>query len=371
MDAITVFDLAKQYDDKFVLRNLNLQIPDGIAMGVVGKKGAGKTTLVRLLAGLGRPTAGECELMGYSPVFEAEKLHSVTGVVLDSARLYENMTVMQNLSFFASLHDVESNDVLDNASLLLKKLGIWESRDIKISDLPTNVIRRAGIARALIHRPRVLLVDEPVGGFHNETIEATHELFTYLVREEGATVVVFGEDMDYAEGICDSFAILKEGELLARGDMETLRKSAGARLKVSMRLKEGESALRGFRSNNGLWEKAISSEGEIPALVSQTINAGKSMFEVNLIRPTLEEIYQSFINGGNRKAGDFDEQGNAEQEELAQFNTAGEQEHDLTIEEVECEVDKLDDKFISEIIDQINHEYFDEHQEQSREQEEI
>lgn len=335
MDAVTVFDLTKQYGDTFALKNINLHIPEGTAMGVVGRKDAGKTTLVRLLSGLCRPTSGECEIMGLSPVFEAEKLHAVTGVVLDSAKLYKNMTVLENMSFFASLHNIESNDALDTASLLLRKLGIWNSRDTKISELPTNVVRRASIARALIHRPRVLLVDEPDGGFHNETMEAARELFEYLVREEGDTLVFCGEDMDYAETFCDNFAILKDGELFARGDFETLRKAAGVRFKVSMRV------------NSSLRIKEINSMEEIPALVAQAVHSGSDVYEVKLIRPTMEEIYESYISGGIRKAGDFDEQGDTEPQEFEEgnftFADESENEPEQQSEELEVSADDIDE----------------------------
>ena len=115
MDAIAAYDLTKEYGELTVLEGLNLQVPQGTAFACVGEKGCGKTTLVRLLSGLARPTAGECTVMGLSPIYEPQKLHSVAGTVLDSARLYTGMTLYENLRFFAGLHGLDENDALYTA----------------------------------------------------------------------------------------------------------------------------------------------------------------------------------------------------------------------------------------------------------------
>ena len=102
MDAIAAYDLTKIYGGKAALQGVNLQVTEGGAMACVGLEGAGKTTLVRLMAGLGRPTSGECSVLGLSPGFESARLHGMTGTVLQSARLYACMSLWENLRFFRS-----------------------------------------------------------------------------------------------------------------------------------------------------------------------------------------------------------------------------------------------------------------------------
>lgn len=315
MDAIAVYDLSKQYGNKMALCGLNLQVPQGSSMACVGRENSGKTTLIRLLSGLCRPTVGECTVLGLSPAFEAGKLHAVAGTVLDTACLYDNMTLMENLNFFAGINDVDENDALDRASFLLHRLDIWESRDEKVDDLPTGVVRRASLARALMHSPRILMIDEPAGGMDQETAESMKDLIAYLMREEGVTLLLCTRNMDYAQQICQGFSILKKGALLAKGDLESLRKGAGVRFRAALRLADGEEPPRGFRRLDGLWQKEISSEQELPKLISQAVNAGKSLYGAELVRPSLEEIYEAYQNGGIRKAGDFDEQEDEEWEE--------------------------------------------------------
>ena len=124
MDAVVAYDLTKEYEGQAALSGLNLQVPQGEAFACVGERGCGKTTLVRLLSGLCRPTSGECTVLGLSPSHEPQRLHSVAGTVLDSAHLYTGMTLYENLHFFAGLHGLDDNDALERSSFLLHKLDI-------------------------------------------------------------------------------------------------------------------------------------------------------------------------------------------------------------------------------------------------------
>lgn len=301
MDAITVYGLTKQYGGRAVLHGLNLQVQQGRAVACAGWEGSGKTTLIRLLAGLCRPTAGDCAVLGLSPAFEVAKLHSLMGVVLEGAPLYSTMTLSDNLRFFAGLHNLDSNDVLERSSFLLHKLDIWEYRDQKAGTLPTGVARRASLARALLHSPQVLLMDEAAKGLDAETAETVKGLLSYVVREEGVALLLGTRNMGYAESFCDSFALMQAGTLLARGGLEGLRQGAGVRFRAALKLGEGEEAPSGFRLEEGFWQKEVASENEMPALVAQLVGQGKNVYEAKVIRPTLEEIYRAYLAGGRRR----------------------------------------------------------------------
>lgn len=301
MDAITAYGLTKQYAGRTVLNGLNLQVRQGSAMACAGWEGSGKTTLIRLLAGLCRPTAGDCAVLGLSPAFETAKLHSMMGVVLEKAPLYGAMTLSDNLRFFAGIHNMDANDALERSSFLLHKLDIWEYRDRKAGTLPTGAARRASLARALMHSPKVLLMDEAAKGLDAETAETVKGLLSYVVREEGAALLLGTRNMGYAQSFCDSFALMRDGVLIARGDLEGLRQGAGVRFRAALKLGEGETAPAGFRLAEGFWQKEIDSEKEMPAIVAQLVGQGKSLYEAKVIRPTLEEIYQAYLAGGRRR----------------------------------------------------------------------
>ena len=213
MDAIVTYDLTKEYGGRPVLESLNLQVPQGQAFACVGQRGWGKTTLIRLLSGLANPTSGECTVLGLSPTYEPQRLHAVAGTVLDSARLYAKMTLWENLRFFAGIHGFDDNDALERSSFLLHKLDIWEGRDLLVESLPTGVLRRASLARALMHRPQILLADEPPSSMDQESLEAIQALMGCVAQEEGVSLFLCCSNMEYAQLLCQNFALLKQGVL--------------------------------------------------------------------------------------------------------------------------------------------------------------
>lgn len=308
MESIITYELSKHYQGKPALSRVSLQVPQGKSVACVGPEGAGKTTLLRLLSGLYRPSAGDCSVLGLSPFFEADRLHALMGTVLGSARLYRRMTISENLRFFAGLSEVDENDAIDRLSFLLHRLDIWESREEKAANVTTGVLHRASLARALMHRPQVLLMDAPAGGFDRESADAIRGLLSYLTREEGVTLLFCTEHMDYAQEICDGFFLLDRGELIARGNLEHLRVGAGVNCRALLRLAEGEEPPRGFRAHGDSWQKEIKNDNELPMLISQLAEDGKHIYEARIIRPGLEEIYAAYLAGGVYRAGENIEQ---------------------------------------------------------------
>lgn len=308
MSAIVTYDLTKQFDNITAVSGIDLQIPFGQRFACVGGEKSGKTTLVRLLSGLLRPTSGECSVMACSPSFEADKLHSAVGTVINSARLYENMTLSENLRFFAGIYGIDENDALDRISFLLHKLDIWEGRDIKINKLPTSVLRRGSLARALVHKPKLLLIDEIADSIDKDTAESVKSLLDTLVDQEGLTVFLATHNMEYAELLCDNFALLSAGRIIARGDMSALHKDSGLRFRAKLRLADSDAPPAGSTFADGFWQKEILTEEALSKLIAGAVNHGRTVYEARLEKPSLREIYAAYLNGGEQKAGETDEQ---------------------------------------------------------------
>ncbi len=307
MDAVTAFDLRKQYKETVALRGLNLQVPEGALFACVGEKGCGKTTLLRLLSGLLRPDAGECAVMGCSPLTEGGKLHSLVGVSLFTSQLYAHMTLGENLRFFAGLGGVSQSDAVDRASFLMHRLEIFPWRDQPASRLPTSAARRASLARALMHYPKVLLLDELPMGMDFEGREAVRGLLTDLVRDEGITVLLCTENFFFAQNLCESFAVLRDGAIGLKGTLEGLRQSVGLKYRALLRFSENTSPPPGFFCENGFWCGEIDSEKEMPGLISQVVLTGGQIFEARLQKPTLEEIYRQYMEKGLKREDERDE----------------------------------------------------------------
>lgn len=326
MDAIVTYDLTKEYGERLALGGLNLQVSQGQSFACVGGKSCGKTTLVRILTGLSRPTSGECSVMGLSPTYEPHKLHQVAGSVLSTSKLYANMTLWENLRFYASLHGMDDNDSLERSSFLLHKLDIWEGRDLRVDSLSTGVVRRASLARALMHSPKILLVDEPSGGLDQETSDAIQELLRCITTEEGITLFLCASTMAYAQLLCDQFAILQDGILLAKGDLESLRKDAGVLFRAQLRLGDGAASPTGFHQKGEFWEREIKSPSDMPKIIAQAVREGVPLYEARLLEPTLEEIYNAYLDGGRKKVMEFEQQGEEEPTDLLHSQTDGIQE---------------------------------------------
>lgn len=295
MDAISAVHLNKSYDGKnFALKDLNLTVPQGGVCGFLGPNGAGKTTTVKLMTGLLTATSGACAIMGTAPKDDPVKAHGLCGVMTETARLYGQLTGMENLLFFAQTAGINKEKSASRAQELLKFLGIYEARDKKASAYSTGMMQRLSLARALIHEPKVLFLDEPTSGLDPESSQAVNSLIAHMAKNEGVTVFLCTHQLRYAQDLCDSYGLISHGELLAYGSFEQLVREKNCTVKAGLRLKQEES-LTGFTLLNGWWEKNIQSENEMPQLLKQVMESGKDIYEARIVMPTLEDIYFATI----------------------------------------------------------------------------
>lgn len=296
MDAVIAYDLKKTYGTKTALNNFNIEVASGSIFSLVGKAGCGKTTVLRLLAGLTEPTSGECTVLGLSTVGGVHRLHEQIGVVTDTAELYGHMSLEANLQFYATMYGIDDNDAIDRISFLLHELDIWKYRDELVRKLPTNAKQRANVARALIHSPKILLLDEPTEGMGAETTLLVKKMLDHITSEEEATVIISTRVLDHAELLSDSFAILDEGELIAKGNLSTLAKISGCSIKAVLKLEENSKEPAGFKLVEGLWVKNISGPEEMPEILTKVIGEGCRVYEANVVNPSLKDIYKSILS---------------------------------------------------------------------------
>lgn len=297
MNAIAAQGLGKSYDGKTAaLSELTLRVPQGGVCGFLGPNGAGKTTTVKLLTGLLRPTAGECSVMGLSPQNEPERVHALCGVMTETAHLYGNMTGQQNLEFFGQTAGLVRAQAKERAELLLRELELWEARDQKAGQYSTGMMQRLSLARALMHEPQVLFLDEPTSGLDPESAQAVNEMISTLAKKSGVTVFLCTHQLRYAQDLCTTYGILYRGQMILQGDFAALCEGAGCHIKAGIRT-EPEQTLHGFVKNGEYWETEIASEAEMPAILRDLVAQDIPVFEARLIRPTLEDVYFSCLQG--------------------------------------------------------------------------
>lgn len=306
MTGIVAKGLSKSYEDTQALRSLTLEVPEGGVCGFLGPNGAGKTTAVKLFNGLVAPTEGECSVLGISPSEDPQGVHRIAGVMTETARMYGQLTGLENLCFFGETAEMDRGDARERACELLRWLELWEARDKKASAYSTGMLQRLSLARALIHRPRVLFLDEPTSGLDPESAQMVNEMIAQLAREEGTTVFLCTHQLRYAQDVCTMYGILQKGELLACGSFEELWKKAGCRIWAGVRLKEGSGPVPGMVEHEGWWRKAVDSEEEMPGILEQLIRDGSRVYEARLFYPQLEEVYFQYLEGNmpDGKAGE-------------------------------------------------------------------
>lgn len=160
MQTVVLENLSKTFSGgKKAVKDVSLSLEKGEVFGFLGPNGAGKTTTVKLLNGMLVPSEGRCSVMGYDPVRDPEKVHAVSGVLAEHARMYDNMTGLQNLIFYAQIFGISEEEGKKRAMVLLEKLELKEAAEQKLAAYSTGMRQRLSLARAMIHRPEVLFLD--------------------------------------------------------------------------------------------------------------------------------------------------------------------------------------------------------------------
>lgn len=222
---IRVEAVVKRYGALPALDGLDLSIEAGEAFGLLGPNGAGKSTLVRLLATLASPDRGRLSVGGHDTVRDAARVKRLIGVVFQENNLDRDLTLRQNLTFHARLHHIEAAEVA--VAEMLTRLGLAERADRPVNGLSGGMRRRLVIGRALLTRPRVLLLDEPTTGLDPAI---RRELWALIrdIRDQGCTVILTTHYVEEAERLCGRVGIINRGRLVAIGSPAELTTRFGA-----------------------------------------------------------------------------------------------------------------------------------------------
>lgn len=211
-EFIRLEHISKKFGDDLVLKDIDAKLCKGEILGFLGPSGAGKTTTIKILTGQLKPTSGEAYVLGTDCRQINEDIYEKIGIVTDISGLYERMSVYDNLKYFAKILNVEYGRI----DMLLKRMGLYEHRKKSASKLSRGQTQRLILARAVLHKPKILFLDEPTSGLDPSTALQIHKILMEL-KNEGMAIFLTTHNMEEASKLCDNVALLNEGMIVEYG----------------------------------------------------------------------------------------------------------------------------------------------------------
>jgi ABC-2 type transport system ATP-binding protein len=299
--------LRRHFGQLVAVEDLSLSVPDGAILALLGPNGAGKTTTVRLLAGLLAPTAGEATVAGYDVRAQPAAVRARVGLVTDSPGLYDQMTPVAYLDFFGRVYGLDRATRRRRIDELLCLFDLDGLGTTRMAGFSRGMQQKIALARALLHEPAVLFLDEPTTGLDPLAARAVRDLIVGL-KQASRSVVVCTHDLDEAERIADTLAILRRGRLVACDTPLALRTRAGRESRVQITLGRPCAAAAGIAARVAgvsapkliqppaaagpvLAYRTADPVATNPDVIAGLVAAGAAIVSVECTTPTLEDVY--------------------------------------------------------------------------------
>ncbi len=289
---IRLVDVSKRYHNTIALQNLNLQVEAGEIVGIIGHNGAGKSTMLKIIAGLIEPSSGSVRVLGRDIQKEGIQIKQEVGYLPEESPLYETMTARQYLLYFSELYGLPRLQALQRIEYLLDSLDLAE-RDRLTGEFSKGMKRKIAIARTLLHDPKLLILDEPNSGLDPLT---SYFILNYLkaLKAQGKTIILSAHNLFHVETICDWVGIIRNGRLLIFDRMEAIRARLGKR---EYQIVFQADKVLDYERLDGNYVFRAAELDEIAGML-ETISANKwPLLDLSMKESALEEIYVNMMTG--------------------------------------------------------------------------
>jgi len=295
--------LAFRYGEVYALHDFSFQVNGGEVVALLGPNGAGKTTSIRVLNGLLQSESGTCTVMGLNPSCDGAKIRARSGVLTETPALYERLTARQNLAFFGALSGLSPLDVERRAKQLLGMFKLEQRANDRVDSFSKGMKQRLALARALLHEPEILFLDEPTSDLDPEAARQVQDLILEISNLKERTVVLCTHHLFEAEQLCDRVAVMSNGHVTAAGTLDELRAQVIPFIRVIFRLANPVQSewLKAFSVMGGVtdvrlleaqtFELILKDERPVPAVVELLVKKGVGIQAVEPRKASLEEIY--------------------------------------------------------------------------------
>jgi len=300
MAVIVTWGLTKRYGRVVAVEDLNLEVEEGEVFGLLGPNGSGKTTTILMLLGLTEPTSGEARVLGLDPMREPLKVKAKVGYLPDQVGFYGELTAWENLRYTTRLLGLPEAEAKARIEEVLRRMGLWEVRDRRVSAFSRGMRQRLGLAEVLLKRPQVAILDEPTLGLDPEAAREFLDLIKGL-KAEGITVLLSSHLLHQVQEICDRVGLFHKGRLALLGRVEELaaRVLGGGYeilVEASPGLKEAFQAVEGVgrvEAEGGRYR--VLATRDVRAELARIAVAQGELLALALRRPSLDEVYAHYF----------------------------------------------------------------------------
>ena len=304
---IVTKDLSKRFEDFTAVDSLTLEIEAGEVFGFLGPNGAGKTTTVRMLTCLIEPTAGQATVLGYQVGRDDQQIRRSVGLLTETPGHYDRLSAWQNLVIYARLYEVEQ--VEKQVEKYLRMLDLWERREDPAGAFSKGMRQKLAIARALLHEPKVLFLDEPTAGLDPQAARLIRD-FIEALKSEGRTIFLCTHNLDEADRLCDRVAVFKQSLRVVDAPVNLRRQVYGRRITVQLSkpgrdFAELVAAVPGLRDVEAK-EKMLAFRTEDPEIdnpqvIRRLVDAGANIQFVSEEKYSLEDVYLHLVENAAEK----------------------------------------------------------------------
>lgn len=312
MNIIEIKNISKKFDDKVVLDNISFNIEKGDIFGLIGPNGAGKSTLINIMTGLLDANSGSITIGGYDTKKQSLKSKEFLGLVPQELALMESITAYDNLEFFGSLYGLKGKLLKERIHHALDITGLTEKKKDKVKKFSGGMKRRLNLAAAIMHEPKILILDEPTVGIDPQSRNHIFEFIKGVNRDNNTTILYTSHYMEEVEYLCNNLFIIDEGKEVAYGSKRTVKSMISNNNKVSLKV---DNINKDLTYGIGLIQGVISVEAnhdeihllvesdnfKLEPLLKLLENNGSTIKSINVDEPNLEEV---FLNLTGKKLRD-------------------------------------------------------------------
>jgi ABC-2 type transport system ATP-binding protein len=302
--AIRTDNLTRNFKRLRAVDGLTMEVARGTLFGFLGPNGAGKTTTIRLLLGLLEPTLGSATVVGFDTATQADCIRERSGALLEHHGLYERINAEDNLEFYGRINHLSKSERQARIKDLLTNLGLWERRKENVGTWSKGMKQKLAIARALLHRPPLLFLDEPTAGFDPVAAAAFHDDLLGLAKRENVTVFLTTHNLSEAEKLCSQIGVIRQGKLLKMGSPDELRHDFGAPCVEIVGQGFSDQAIAHTRAqphvadaeqHDGHLIIHLQDRIDVAPLIHLLVDEGVQIEEVRKTSATLEDVFLTLV----------------------------------------------------------------------------